>query len=78
MEKDVLRRVERFGKWMYEFKLMDEVTTPLISKEFQEVHEIRKKNDIPRIDSTIKSWKSLSLYPNTAACNEGFYSFELS
>lgn len=77
MNKEILKKnIEKFGKWMYKYELVDGISTPLISEEFQKVHNTRKKMIFSKLDNTIKEWNNLRCLD--IACNEGFYSFELA
>lgn len=77
IEKEILlEKLKKYGEWMYEFELMQDVTTKIISKEFQKVHETRKKMIFSKLNSTIKKWNDIRCLD--IACNEGFYSFELA
>ncbi|MDH3203060.1 MAG: class I SAM-dependent methyltransferase [Nitrosopumilus sp.] len=77
MSNESLKKsIEKFGKWMYKFELAEDVSTPLISEEFQKVHDTRKKMIFSKLDNIIKRWDNLRCLD--IACNEGFYSFELA
>ena len=78
LSEDELRgKLATFGNWMYKFDFTENVTTPLMSKEFLKVHETRKKMIFSKLDRLYEGkWDQVDCLD--IACNEGFYSFEIA
>lgn len=75
-KEQLLDQLSRFGPWMYRFRLTDEVSTPLHAEWLAEVHETRSRMIFPYLDAALAGrWGQVTCLD--AACNEGYFAFEI-
>jgi SAM-dependent methyltransferase len=68
-------KLDRFGKWMYEFDLGDGVKTPLYLESLRKVHQARHEMIFDFLDGLHFDYRSADVLD--IGCNEGYFLFEM-